>query len=176
MPLRKRYAIELNKTLMGSLTIIGSQDALYQLRFCTINQLAIPQMDFQLEDGSNIPLLKDASAQLTEYFSGIRQQFSLPLDISALTPFHQKVLNLCLQIPFGSVLSYGELALQAGSNGAARAVGAVMAGNPLPVIIPCHRVIGSDRSLHGYAAPEGIAAKANLLELEGHRIVGKKLD
>ena len=176
MSLRKLFTIEVSNTLIGALTIIGNHDALYQLHFGVINQLTIPQMNFELEDGTNIPLLKDANAQLVEYFSGKRHHFSLSLEISTLSQFQQKVLNLCRQIPYGSVLSYGELALQADCPGAARAVGAAMAGNPIPVIIPCHRVIGSDRLLHGYAAPEGIASKAKLLQLEGHRIVAEKLD
>ncbi len=84
--------------------------------------------------------------------------------------FQRDVLQLTAEIPFGEVRTYGELAQQLGKLGASRAVGTALARNPMALVIPCHRVIGSDRKLHGFAAPNGIKTKAWLLELEGHEI------
>ncbi|MFO1464062.1 MAG: methylated-DNA--[protein]-cysteine S-methyltransferase [bacterium] len=104
--------------------------------------------------------------QLREYFSGRRRDFDLPL-ASAGTPFQQKVWAELRRIPFGETLSYAELARRLGDPGAVRAVARANALNPIAILIPCHRVIGSDGSLTGYAA--GLERKARLLVLEGHQ-------
>ncbi len=107
-----------------------------------------------------------ALQQLAEYLDGTRHQFALPLDLSHQTGFQRQVLLLTAQIPYGQTSTYKDLALQAGRPQAARAVGRVQATNPLPLVIPCHRVLGSDGSLHGYGGPGGIKLKAWLLQLE----------
>lgn len=112
-------------------------------------------------------LTRKAAQQLTEYFQGCLQQFDLPVDISALTLFQQRVLQLTMQIPYGSKTTYGELAGKVGSPRAARAVGGALAVNPVPVIIPCHRVVASSGALTGYSATGGIMMKKFLLLLEG---------
>lgn len=89
------------------------------------------------------------------------------LDLSQLTDFQRRVLHYCRQIPAGKVLTYGELARQAGSPGAARAVGRVMATNRWPLIVPCHRVIASGDRLGGFSAPDGLEIKRRLLGREG---------
>ena len=175
MNTKEIYAIEIDSTPVGELTITADSKAVRGVYFGSPAQLSDRFHVTSYRDGRDNPALQAASNQLMEYFSRKRQAFDLPLFLDDLTPFQRKVLLLTSQIPFGSVLSYGELAVQAGSPGAARAVGAAMAGNPIPIIIPCHRVVGSDRSLHGYAAPDGILTKATLLQLEGHRIVAHKL-
>jgi methylated-DNA-[protein]-cysteine S-methyltransferase len=86
------------------------------------------------------------------------------------------VLQLTFSIPFGEVLTYGQIATQLHKSGAARAVGMALARNPLPILIPCHRVVASTGHLTGYLGSKGIAAKQWLLEREGHRIVSQKLD
>lgn len=169
------YALEIKQTPVGALTITADSQAVRGVYFSTLAQLHDRFQGSPFLDGRDNLALQAASSQLMEYFAGKRQVFDLPLFLDDLTPFQRKILHLTSQIPFGSVLSYGELAVQAGSPGAARAVGAAMAGNPIPIIIPCHRVVGSDRSLHGYAAPDGIHTKATLLQLEGHSIVAHKL-
>jgi len=121
---------------------------------------------FPGRDGGH-PLLKRAAAQLQEYFSGVRTNFDLPLDLSSVSVFTQETLFLTRAIPWGEVISYGELARRLGKPAAARAVGGALARNPIPIIIPCHRVVASDGSLHGYSAPGGIAIKKRLLRLEG---------
>lgn len=105
----------------------------------------------------------DAITQLTEYFAGKRQTFDLPLAPKG-TPFQQKVWAELCRIPFGKTISYAELAQRIGQPTAARAVGAANGKNPLPVVIPCHRVIGSNKTLTGYAG--GVEIKASLLSIE----------
>ncbi len=104
--------------------------------------------------------------QMGEYLAGIRRQFNLPLDLSTRTRFQQQVLSLTSEIPYGSTSTYKDIAIQVGNMNAARAVGRVEATNPIPLVIPCHRVLGSDGSLHGYGGPGGIKLKAWLLSLE----------
>ncbi len=112
--------------------------------------------------------LAEAARQLMAYLNGERQDFDLPFDLSRLPSFHRAALEACAQIPFGHTRTYGELARQLGRpTGAARAVGSAMAHNPLPILIPCHRVLGGSGALHGYTAPGGLAVKAWLLHLEG---------
>ncbi len=107
--------------------------------------------------------LKLAAMQLIEYFSGIRQVFDMPLAPLG-TPFQQTVWEALLQIPYGETISYGKLANSIGRPGAARAVGLANNRNPIPLIIPCHRVIGANGKLVGYGG--GLPIKEQLLELE----------
>jgi methylated-DNA-[protein]-cysteine S-methyltransferase len=120
-------------------------------------------------------LLLSARLQVLEYLAGKRRAFDLPLDWSEMTVFQADVLRLTLAIEYGEVRAYGELANALGKPAASRAVGGALARNPLPLFIPCHRVVASSGALTGYSATGGIATKARLLELEGHRVVGQKL-
>lgn len=110
------------------------------------------------------PVARAAAVQLAEYVGGERRRFDLPLDLSGLTPFRQKVLDACARIPFGETATYGELAAAVGSPGAARAVGGAMATNPVAVVVPCHRVLRAGGGLGGYAG--GLVMKERLLRLE----------
>ena len=103
-------------------------------------------------------------AQLDEYFAGTRKKFDVPLAPGG-TPFQLKVWQQLRKIPYGRTITYATLAHRAGNDSACRAVGAANGRNPLPIIVPCHRVIGSNGSLTGFGG--GIAAKRRLLELEG---------
>ena len=110
------------------------------------------------------PLLDRAEHQLTEYFAGERTEFDLPL-ASDGTEFQKKVWSELLRIPYGETASYGEIARRLGYEpGISRAVGAANGANPIPIVVPCHRVIGADGSLTGYAG--GVERKQTLLELE----------
>jgi O-6-methylguanine DNA methyltransferase len=109
----------------------------------------------------------DALRQLSEYLEGNRRQFNLLLDLSDMSDFQLQVLHLTYHIPYGQTSTYKEIAIQMGNQHAARAVGHVEATNPIPLVIPCHRVLGSDGSLHGYGGPGGIKLKVWLLNLEG---------
>ncbi len=120
------------------------------------------------------PLLKQAKAVLDDYFfKGKAQRFILPkdlaLDLSAGTPFQQSVWQALLTIPAGQVTTYGALSAQLGAPKSVRAVGAAVGKNPISVLVPCHRVVGKDGSLVGYAG--GLARKAHLLALEKGEIV-----
>lgn len=103
--------------------------------------------------------------QLQEYFAGTRTTFTLRLDLRAVqSDFNVSVLEACRTIPFGHTLTYGELAERAGSPGAARAVGAAMSSNPVPIVVPCHRVVATS-GLGGFTG--GVATKRTLLAHEG---------
>ena len=111
------------------------------------------------------PVLKHAVKQLEEYFDGTRNTFDLPLDLSHGTTFQQSVWQALLAIAPGSTASYGEISARIGNPAAVRAVGAAVGRNPVSIIVPCHRVMGADGSLTGYAG--GLDRKTALLTLEG---------
>jgi methylated-DNA-[protein]-cysteine S-methyltransferase len=110
------------------------------------------------------PVLDECARQLGEYFEGRRREFDLPLAADG-SDFQRRVWREIARIPFGETVSYAELARRAGAAGSARAAGAATGHNPLSVVVPCHRVIGSDGSLTGYAG--GLERKTRLLEIEG---------
>ena len=109
------------------------------------------------------PFLLQATEQLRAYFAGEREGFDLPLAPRG-TPFQQKVWKRLCEIPYGETISYGELAKQIGNPQASRAVGLANGSNPIPIVIPCHRVIGSNGKLTGYGG--GLPIKEKLLALE----------
>ncbi len=110
------------------------------------------------------PLLREAAAQLDAYFAGRRRSFELPLDARG-SDFQRAVWNQMLGIPYGETRSYGEIARTTG--GIARAVGTACGANPIPIFIPCHRVLAADRRLGGFSGGKGPETKALLLRLEG---------
>ena len=103
--------------------------------------------------------------QLREYFRGSRRSFDHPVDLEALTPFQRRVLRATARIPFGEVVSYGRIAAAIGKPRASRAVGNALGANPVPILIPCHRVVAGDGTLGGFTG--GTAIKRRLLEAEG---------
>jgi methylated-DNA-[protein]-cysteine S-methyltransferase len=111
------------------------------------------------------PVLREAAAQLRAYFAGERDDFTLPLDLQGGTAFQQSVWSALREIPRGGTASYGQLARRLGRPQAARAIGAAVGRNPVSVVVPCHRVLGTDGSLTGYAG--GLDRKTALLKLEG---------
>lgn len=108
---------------------------------------------------------RPALRQLEEYFAGNRREFDLELDLEGCSPFQEKVLLNVARIPYGRTKGYGQVAKEAGSPGAARAVGNVMHNNPIPLVVPCHRVVGADGRLVGFGS--GIENKKRLLKMEG---------
>jgi methylated-DNA-[protein]-cysteine S-methyltransferase len=108
--------------------------------------------------------------ELDEYFAGRRRDFDLELDLRATPEFHRRVLEELSRVEYGHTTTYGTLALQVGAPRAARAVGTLMNLNPLPIVLPCHRVVGSTGSLVGYGG--GLERKRALLELEGALLPG----
>ncbi len=137
---------------IGPLTIFEEADAILALDFG------------RAPEPSDTPLLAAAREQLDAYFDGKLTVFDLPLAPEG-TAFQQSVWQAMLAIPYGSVRTYGDIAAEVGS--AARAVGGASARNPIPILIPCHRVVGSNRALTGYSGCEGITTKRALLRLEG---------
>ena len=116
------------------------------------------------DNGESVPVLVEARRQLEEYFAGDRHEFDLPL-AGVGTAFQQRVWDELKEIPFGETASYGEIAQRLGMPpGASRAVGLANGSNPLAIVVPCHRVIGADGSLTGYAG--GLDRKRFLLGLE----------
>jgi O-6-methylguanine DNA methyltransferase len=116
-------------------------------------------------DGAVAVILAEARAQLLAYFQGARREFSLPVDWSAGTPFQRKVWRAITRIPYGRARSYQWVAARVGGRQYARAVGMALGANPVPVVVPCHRIIAHDGSLGGFSC--GLLVKRRLLELEG---------
>lgn len=115
---------------------------------------------------SEHPVLQEAEKQVQDYLAGRRPAFDLPLDLSHGTQFQQSVWAVLCKVPFGTVTSYSALAKSLGRPDAVRAVGAAIGRNPISMVVPCHRVLGADGSLTGYAG--GLPRKRTLLKLEGH--------
>jgi len=114
---------------------------------------------------STLPVFSDVSSQLAQYFAGQRTRFDLPISWYGGTPFQQRVWQALLNIPAGSTCSYLNVATSIGRPQAVRAVGAAIGRNPLSIVVPCHRVVGSNGKLTGYAG--GLPRKTALLQLEG---------
>lgn len=144
---------------IGELTLIGTGDALVEILFANSNRRdALRQ---SLPTGE-LPL---AAQELKAYFAGTLQQFTVPLAPEG-TPFQARVWALLREIPFAETTTYGALATQLGNPNASRAVGLANGSNPLPIIVPCHRVIGANGRLTGFAG--GLPAKSWLLDWERH--------
>jgi methylated-DNA-[protein]-cysteine S-methyltransferase len=124
------------------------------------------------EPDGDAPLLKETARQLRAYFAGTLREFSLPLDPRG-TPFQRRVWLQLLSIPYGETRSYAQVAATLGSPLSVRAVGTANGANPIPIVIPCHRVIGAGGKLVGYGG--GLPLKKRLLELEGARTLGLAL-
>jgi methylated-DNA-[protein]-cysteine S-methyltransferase len=151
------------ETSIGSLLLTASDSGLHSVQFPQNGHPATPDPDWQ-KDAS---LLQEPIRQLRAYFAGQFETFDLALAPQG-TPFQQKVwVELC-RIPYGETISYGELAKRIGNPNASRAVGLANGSNPIPIIIPCHRVIGSNGKLTGYGG--GLPIKEKLLALERRQL------
>jgi methylated-DNA-[protein]-cysteine S-methyltransferase len=160
-------AYDLVDSPIGSLLVATSPRGL-----CRISYDADPEREVeQLAGAFGIRVLRSpkpidaARRELDEYFEGKRHSFDLPVDVALLADFNRRVLRELARVPYGEVVTYGELAARAARPRAARAVGMVMNRNPLPIVLPCHRVIGANGKLTGYAG--GLERKEALLRLEG---------
>ncbi len=130
------------------------------------------QLKRELSDGSGKghEIAELAACQIEEYLRFGRRSFDIPIDWSILSSDFQRVaLQAVMAIPFGEIRTYGQIAAQIGYPRAPRAVGRANATNPMPLVIPCHRVLGTDGTLHGYGGRGGLRTKAWLLEMEGAR-------
>ncbi len=127
---------------------------------------SLASLQREFKDATIVDRAPDEIArEMTEYAAGQRRKFDLKLDWSSLRPFQRAVLEAANKIPFGETRTYAWVAQQIGNPKASRAVGRALATNPIPIILPCHRVLGSDGGLHGYGG--GLPMKAKLLRLEG---------
>jgi methylated-DNA-[protein]-cysteine S-methyltransferase len=118
-------------------------------------------------DGASRRLACDVLDRLVRFLDGEPATFDdVPLVLDHLSPFQRRVVAACRAIPYGATRTYGDLAAAAGSRGAARAVGQVMAGNRMPLVVPCHRVVAAGGKLGGFTAPQGLTLKRRLLALE----------
>jgi methylated-DNA-[protein]-cysteine S-methyltransferase len=158
---------DLADTPIGTLLVAATEQGLCRIGFDpdrTLDELA-PRFGRRV---LRVPRrLDDARRELDEYFEGNRQVFDLPLDLR-VTPFQEAVLDELAHVPFGRLETYATLAQRVGKPRAARAVGMVMNRNPIPIVLPCHRIVGSDGSLTGYGG--GLDRKEALLRLEGSRL------
>jgi methylated-DNA-[protein]-cysteine S-methyltransferase len=146
-------------TQLGPLMIAESENGIVCISFQNGTSAVKPNPDWEYREG----LENETTRQLRDYFEGKRQTFDLPLDLQG-TPFQKEVWQALLDIPYGETRTYADQALAIGRPKAVRAVGAANGKNPVPIVVPCHRVIGSDGSLTGYAG--GIEIKRALLALE----------
>jgi methylated-DNA-[protein]-cysteine S-methyltransferase len=146
---------------VGKLKLVASETGLIAILWENENPRRVPLTGLVEDNKQNI--LVETERQLDEYFAGKRDVFSIPLDIRGTT-FQKNVWCALQAIPFGKTLSYGEIAKQLGRPTASRAVGAANGRNPISIVVPCHRVIGSSGKLTGFAG--GLDVKARLLNLE----------
>jgi methylated-DNA-[protein]-cysteine S-methyltransferase len=148
--------------------------------FAAVNERGLCALDFGRQENEflarfdplarlekNPNAVQRVLAQLREYFAGERSSFNLSVDISQLTPFQRSVLDVACGIAPGQVWTYQRVAQELGRPHASRPVGGALARNPIPIVIPCHRVVASDGSLGGYSGGSGLKAKRWLLRLEG---------
>jgi methylated-DNA-[protein]-cysteine S-methyltransferase len=160
-------AYDLVDTPLGKLLVATTERGL-----CRIVYDAEPDLEAErLARAFGVRVLRSAKPidparrELDEYFDGKRRNFDLPIDVALVAEFNRRVLGELARVPYGEVVTYGELAARAERPRAARAVGTVMNRNPLPIVLPCHRVIGANGSLTGYGG--GLERKEKLLRLEG---------
>ena len=146
---------------VGKLKLVASDEGLVAILWEKDSPRRVRLSELVLDDQH--PVLMKTERQLGEYFAGKRKTFSVPLDMRG-TSFQKNVWEALLAIPFGETRSYGQLATQLGNPRATRAVGAANGRNPISIIVPCHRVIGSSGKLTGFAG--GLEAKERLLRLE----------
>ncbi|WP_327157501.1 methylated-DNA--[protein]-cysteine S-methyltransferase [Streptomyces tubercidicus] len=168
---RRDWAWRRLATPIGPLLLAATREGLVQVVFhaderTTRGALARLEQCLGGPPLAGIPHLTTATAELTAYFAGELRSFTVPLDWSLSSGFPARVLRaLADGVPYGSVVGYQDLADRVGEPGAARAVGAAMGSNPLPVVVPCHRVVASDGGIGGFGG--GLETKRLLLALEG---------
>lgn len=163
---RKHYVYKLMDSPVGRLKLVATEKGLAGILWDEGRPSRV-RLNIEAEDNEH-PVLIETERQLAEYFAGRRKEFALTLDVAG-TPFQRKVWNALLTIPFGETRSYGQIARQIGNPDAVRAVGAANGRNPVSIVTPCHRVIGSTGKLTGFGG--GLDTKARLLALEGARSI-----
>lgn len=162
------YTGELNGTPLGDLRLAASDLGLVAVEWAESQ----PALDAYLARLKR-PIQPDArkikpyAKELSEYLNGKRTAFTIPIDWTFFTPFQREALQAVYRIPYGETRTYADIAREINRPLAYRAVGRANATNPMPLVIPCHRVIGADGKLHGYGGGQGLPTKEWLLRLEG---------
>jgi len=157
---------KLSHPVMGEIWFAVNPQGLFALDFPTTRERFLSEHRITETDSQHNDLVLLVQRQLKEYLEGERRSFDLPLDWEQFPEFQKKALRATFEIPYGQTKSYKQVAILAGSPNGARAVGRAEAANPIPIVIPCHRVLGSDQNLRGYGAGNGLATKQWLLDLE----------
>jgi methylated-DNA-[protein]-cysteine S-methyltransferase len=167
-PARKIYLGSLDDSPLGNLRVAVSGRGLTAVEWSDSQ----PQLDSYLAQfGADMEMNQKAiqpyTDEILEYLQGRRKKFTFKIDWGTLQPFQLKALKAVFAIPYGQTRTYAEIAVQIGHPNAYRAVGRANATNPMPLVIPCHRVIGTDGKLHGYGGGSGLPTKEWLLKMEG---------
>ncbi len=157
-----QYVHTLFPSSVGTLTLVAGVRGLAGILWEQEKAARVPYPEHLTEDKAH-PVLRETARQLEEYFAGKRQVFDMPLDFTG-NDFQRGVWAALLDIPYGETRSYGQIAARVGNPKAVRAVGAAIGKNPVSIIAPCHRVVGANGKLTGFAG--GLPAKAFLLDLE----------
>ena len=152
---------------LGPLFLAASNRGLCNVDFGLSEADFLAELDPLARTEHSPAALASIAGQLRDYFDGTRTNFDVPLDLSHVTPFQLSVLQAARMIPTGTVWTYGQMARAIGKPRASQAVGQALGRNPVPIVIPCHRVIAGDGSLGGYSGGGGLASKRLLLNLEG---------
>jgi methylated-DNA-[protein]-cysteine S-methyltransferase len=169
----KKYYYTMFKTRWGFFGICSTENGIFRTCLPVKTKAVCKKV---LAKGLEKIVLKKAMFSLlqkviTDYYKRGYVDFSkASLDLSGCTPVTREVLQACMNIKYGHTISYKELSRLVGHPNSARAVGGIMARNPIPLIIPCHRVLGSDGSLHGFSAPGGLETKKKMLHLEKKQV------
>ena len=162
------YLGELNETPLGDFRLAASDLGLVAIEWADSQ----PELDAFLARLKR-PLLPNQkklapyAKELREYLDGKRTAFTIPIDWTHFTPFQREALQAVFRIPYGEIRTYLDIAREIGRPHAYRAMGAANAMNPMPIVVPCHRVLGTDGKLHGYGGGTGLPTKEWLLKLEG---------
>jgi len=153
---------EVSDTPVGDLRLVASDQGLIAVEWA----VSQPDFDSYLHQ-FDMETMTPYANELQEYFTSGRREFTFPIDWSIFRPFQKEALQRVFQIPYGETRTYAEIALEMERPRAYRAVGRANATNPMPIVIPCHRLIGTDGKLHGYGGGEGLKTKEWLLKMEG---------
>ena len=165
------YTGELSGTPLGNLRLAASDFGLVAVEWAS----AQPELDAYLAHlkrpiQPNAKRIAPYARELREYLNGKRTAFTIPIDWSWFTPFQCEALQAVYRVPYGETRTYIDIAREINRPNAYRAVGAANAMNPMPLVIPCHRLIGTDGKLHGYGGGDGLPTKEWLLKMEGAMI------
>jgi len=167
---QKIYLGEMHHTPLGDLRLAASDLGLVAVEWAD-SQPELDRYLFRLNRPvePNQKMIQPYAKELSEYLIGKRRNFTFAIDWSTFKSFQKKTLKAVYKIPYGKTQTYADIAMQIGHPNAYRAVGSANAANPMPLVIPCHRVIGKDGKLHGYGGGDGLPTKEWLLKLEGAR-------